>query len=110
MAKFLNTPFKRDPLILEVKRKLHGQSWWFRLIIDRNYWEDLFRVNGPVGPQMERGEAYRENQEFWDELAEQNADELEAQVTPGASDRHLERMWPDLPSLERKYAAYKASC
>jgi hypothetical protein len=110
MAKVVDTPFDKDQLILEVQRTLYGKAWWFRLIIPRNNWEDLLGVGVPDRPLILRGEAYQENKEFWDRLAEQNADELAAQVTPNASNRHLERVWPDLHSLVRKYAAYKPSC
>jgi hypothetical protein len=38
-------------LVLQVKRTLHGKTWWFGLEIPHEFWEDLFRVREDHGPQ-----------------------------------------------------------
>ena len=96
-------------MTLQVERTLHGQTWWFGLKIAQEYWEDLCedpsRITKEQGPQTVL-DAYAQEREFWDWLAEDNAGALEANAVPGSPDSHLWYVWPDYSSLEAAYRKY----
>jgi hypothetical protein len=94
-------------MILQVKRTHHAKTWWFELQIVEEDWEDLFKVAERHGPQTAL-HAYAYDPDFWNRLAEDNADALEPQTVPGAaSDRHLRRVWPDYHSLQAAYRKHR---
>jgi hypothetical protein len=92
-------------MVLQVKRTLHGRTWWFELKIVQDYWQDLCEAT-EQGPETV-AEAYAQKREFWDWLAEQNADRLEGNAVPGSPDRHIPHVWPDYPSLETAYRKHR---
>jgi hypothetical protein len=78
------------------------RTWWFELQIPQEYWEDLPYATEEHGPQTVSS-AYTRAGVFWERLAKENADSLEQLAVPGASNRHIKKVWPDYRTLELEY-------
>ena len=94
-------------MVLQVKRMLHGKTWWFELDIAQEFWEDLPSSITKGQDPKTVPEAYGNAREFWDWLGEENADALEASAVPGSPDRHIRYVWPDHQSLETAYRRHR---
>lgn len=97
-----------DDIVVQVQRQHLSQDWRFDLVIDRDDWERLLKVNAPGQPRTSREQAYQQAKDFWDHLAERNADDLQESISRSPRRQHAWRTWPDLASLQRAYDAFNS--
>ena len=92
-------------MVLQVKRKYYGKTWWFELEIPQEHWEDLFHADEEQSPESVAA-AYARANLFWDRLAEDHADRLKPCAVPVAADRHMRQVWVDNRTLGAAYRIY----
>ena len=98
----------QEEMRLRVERILRGKNRRFDLVIERPVWEGLHGYNAVAKPDTSAYEAYRHDKDFYDFLAELNADQLSRQGEPGATEDLVEAVIDSLQWLDAEYRIFLA--